>query len=352
MSTGPREGDSSFSWPPSSTDLAAIDVMEFAGAVTPGDESNPAAPPAVEPAAHGSRPAALPSQVHVRRRHATFAPAALGVATARPRRTRADHLVLLGLGVLVGGAMPDLGDILSFSPRDGIVAHARSASSPEAAQLLAMRALLRGETTASLLEHAVPDNGTEPRLVPATAAAAFPGDTAASAESAGSEADPESPPHMRSAHADSREAVATPATTTDAAAATPAPAGAAAASDAVRPRQVPRPPDPYTAPVRRAVRSFEAAWTRMDSSATRAVWPTANAGVLTRTFTELREQRLRLAPCRIERSGARARAVCDGTLRYRPRVGDHSTRVRREKWEFELEQTGRGRWVIRRVETG
>ena len=30
---------------------------------------------------------------------------------------------------------------------------------------------------------------------------------------------------------------------------------------------------------------FETAWTRMDASATRAVWPSANATVLARTFT-------------------------------------------------------------------
>ena len=89
----------------------------------------------------------------------------------------------------------------------------------------------------------------------------------------------------------------------------------------------------------------------MDASATRAVWPSANANVLARTFTGVREQRLRLAPCRVDRSGQHATATCAGTLRYRPRVGEHSTRVRRSQWAFELERTTAG-WVIRSVSTG
>ena len=57
-------------------------------------------------------------------------------------------------------------------------------------------------------------------------------------------------------------------------------------------------------------------------------------------FTGLREQRLRLDRCTVTATGDTAAVTCRGTLSYRPRVGDHSTRTTRGTWRFALERDG------------
>ena len=64
--------------------------------------------------------------------------------------------------------------------------------------------------------------------------------------------------------------------------------------------------------------------------------------------TEEGWKRLRLHDCTISGAGAQASGTCRGTLRYRPRVGDHSTRLRYGTWRFAMERED-GRWLIRRV---
>ena len=117
----------------------------------------------------------------------------------------------------------------------------------------------------------------------------------------------------------------------------------AAAVPAVR-REA-RTPRPDTTDVLREVHRYEAALSRMDAAATQAAWPGADHGALVRQFTNLREQRLRLERCTVDAPGDRAAVTCRGTLSYRPRVGDHSTRTTRGTWRFVLERDG-PRWVI------
>ncbi len=97
------------------------------------------------------------------------------------------------------------------------------------------------------------------------------------------------------------------------------------------------------------VRRYESAYTRMDVRATQAVWPTADRQQLVAAFTALREQRLTLARCVPTLAGTHATVTCRGTLRYRPRVGDHSTRTETGPWRFELERAGDG-WVVTAVQ--
>lgn len=115
-----------------------------------------------------------------------------------------------------------------------------------------------------------------------------------------------------------------------------------------RPR-TPRPSAATTTAVLQEVRRYEVAYTRMDAAATHAVWPSADRESLVRQFTGLREQYLRLERCVVEGQGDAALVTCRGTLRYRPRLGDHSTRVHRGAWRFALERRADG-WVIASVD--
>lgn len=107
--------------------------------------------------------------------------------------------------------------------------------------------------------------------------------------------------------------------------------------------------EPRAAPaVLGAIERYTVAYNRLDARATAAVWPSANAAVLAKTFNGLREQRLTLSSCTTAVNGTRATASCSGTRRYRPRVGDHSTRIQQGRWRFDLRQAA-GTWVIASV---
>ncbi len=104
-------------------------------------------------------------------------------------------------------------------------------------------------------------------------------------------------------------------------------------------------PDARETPVRRVLAAYEQAWTRMDAGATRAIWPSAGASTLQAAFSPVIEQRLQLAGCDVGMSGDRALAICMGTLTYRSRNGGRAARVERGRWEFDLHRTADG-WRI------
>lgn len=163
-----------------------------------------------------------------------------------------------------------------------------------------------------------------------------PGPTATPATIAGPSRDADAPmPH-----------VTAPATTTTAAAAAIATTSARPVAGETRP-----PRDPRTRQVLAVVQTYGRAWSRMDARAARAAMPSANIDELTRTFTTLREQKLTLSGCRIGGTGSTATASCTATRRYRPRQGDHSTRVERGRWQFRVVRTPQ-RWVIADVDRG
>lgn len=129
------------------------------------------------------------------------------------------------------------------------------------------------------------------------------------------------------------------------------PAAAAPAGEATAPparseaRRRTRAATPGSREILGTVEAFGTAWSRLDADGTRRVWPGADRAVLQRTFNGLREQRLTLDGCAVSVADDEATARCAGTLRYRPRVGDHSTRTRRGRWAFDLERKRTG-WVI------
>jgi hypothetical protein len=113
---------------------------------------------------------------------------------------------------------------------------------------------------------------------------------------------------------------------------------ASAAAPAVR-------PSPAHALIRDVLRRYQAAYSRMDVAATRTVWPSVDAGALTRAFATLQEQSLALGACDIAVAQDHATAVCPGTVRYRPKVGNTAPQRRNGHWEVQLDRGAQG-WAI------
>ena len=100
------------------------------------------------------------------------------------------------------------------------------------------------------------------------------------------------------------------------------------------------------ASVREALSRYGAAYSRLDATAARAVWPSVDARALGRAFAELRSQRITFDDCDIAVDGARARAACRGATTYVPRAGDQSPRTEARAWRFELEKGRDANWHI------
>jgi hypothetical protein len=96
------------------------------------------------------------------------------------------------------------------------------------------------------------------------------------------------------------------------------------------------------------VQQYASAWSRLDARATQALWPSVDRASLVGTFTAIREQRLTLAGCKATVADDLAAVTCRGTLRYRPRVGEHSTRTEQGRWTFDLARRDQS-WVIASV---
>ena len=119
-----------------------------------------------------------------------------------------------------------------------------------------------------------------------------------------------------------------------------------------------RPPaaPPAAAPVvaqRSAVEAvlgqYARAFSALDARQAKAVWPTVNQKNLQRAFDSLEQQEFDLGACDITVLPPRALALCEGTARYTPRVGNKKARTESGRWSFALRQTGQ-EWAIESVD--
>ena len=93
------------------------------------------------------------------------------------------------------------------------------------------------------------------------------------------------------------------------------------------------------------LQQYANALSRLDVAQTRAVWPSADAGMLRRAYEQLASQRVELGSCEV-RAGARdGSAVCAGRVTIVPRVGRRAEMTESRTWIFELTHRD-GRWVI------
>jgi hypothetical protein len=106
--------------------------------------------------------------------------------------------------------------------------------------------------------------------------------------------------------------------------------------------------DPQAA-IRATLSRYEAAYSRLNVSAARAVWPTVDDRALARAFDGLASQRVALDKCDVAVSGTTARATCSGSADWTPKVGG-GQRHQNRRWAFDLANAG-GTWQIVRAET-
>jgi hypothetical protein len=101
--------------------------------------------------------------------------------------------------------------------------------------------------------------------------------------------------------------------------------------------------------VRAVLARYEAAYSGLNVSAARAVWPAVDQRALARAFDGLSSQRVALDRCDVTVSGTTAHAACSGSAEWTPKVGGGQRRQNRQ-WAFDLANAS-GTWQIVRAET-
>ncbi|MEO5894941.1 MAG: hypothetical protein ABIS06_04515 [Vicinamibacterales bacterium] len=110
------------------------------------------------------------------------------------------------------------------------------------------------------------------------------------------------------------------------------------------PESAPTPAVDETARVRSLLSRYEAAYTGLDANAAQLIWPGVDSRSLARAFQGLESQRVSLGHCALAIDGATARADCDGSATWTPKIGGGS-RTESRHWRFEL-QNHDGAWQI------
>ena len=123
----------------------------------------------------------------------------------------------------------------------------------------------------------------------------------------------------------------------------PAPATSVPAPAAATPRVA-----SHRAAVEAVLGQYASAFSALDARRAKAVWPSVNQKNLERAFDSLEQQEFDLGACDITVLPPRALALCDGTARYTPKVGNRKARTEPRRWSFTLQQTGQ-EWAIESV---
>jgi hypothetical protein len=109
-------------------------------------------------------------------------------------------------------------------------------------------------------------------------------------------------------------------------------------------------PEPVAAEprIRAVLSAYEAAFTSLDASAARSVWPNVDQRALSRAFNGLASQSVSLGECEINVQGDAATARCTGNATWAPKVGGVA-RTAARRWQFALEKAG-STWQIVRAD--
>jgi hypothetical protein len=102
--------------------------------------------------------------------------------------------------------------------------------------------------------------------------------------------------------------------------------------------------------IRDVLGRYRSAFNALDASAAQRVWPTVNQRTLDRAFGQLQEQSLSFDTCSIAVKGPLAEAVCSGTTRFVPAVGNRAAQTQQRKWSFSLRKGTGGGWLIQNVD--
>jgi len=123
-----------------------------------------------------------------------------------------------------------------------------------------------------------------------------------------------------------------------------APAAAAVPVANLPPAAPVPPPVDEAARVRSVLSQYETAYSQLDAGAAQVIWPGVDGRSLARAFQSLERQRVSLGQCALAIDGVTARADCDGSATWTPKIGG-GTRTEARHWKFELQNTG-GTWQI------
>jgi hypothetical protein len=94
-----------------------------------------------------------------------------------------------------------------------------------------------------------------------------------------------------------------------------------------------------------ALQRYRGAYGRLNAQSAQAVYPTVNRVALARAFDGLESQSLTFDSCDVEVRGILARAICHGTARYVPKIGNRYPRTEPLVWSFELRKSNAD-WTI------
>jgi hypothetical protein len=102
------------------------------------------------------------------------------------------------------------------------------------------------------------------------------------------------------------------------------------------------------ASIERVLQQYRDAYDRLDAPSAALIWPRVDTRALSRAFSTLVSQDVSFDRCEFDLAGVRANAQCTGEIRYVPRIGDQTQRVRRMSWSFVMERVS-DRWQIAEV---
>ena len=111
----------------------------------------------------------------------------------------------------------------------------------------------------------------------------------------------------------------------------------------VAPPQGPRPGASEQTLILAVLREYAAAYEKLDADAVVRVFPSVNAGALSKSFSALKSQRVEVSNERVQVDGATAVVRCRVLQTFDPRIGDGRTFT--VNAEFRLQKSG-NRWVI------
>ena len=103
-----------------------------------------------------------------------------------------------------------------------------------------------------------------------------------------------------------------------------------------------------TTAVRAALSRYRNAFSNLDASGAKAVWPDVDEKTLTRAFNQLEQQLIVFDACNIDVAAARATASCNGRAQFVPKVGSRTPRIESRQWTFTLNR-GERDWKIQSV---
>jgi hypothetical protein len=96
------------------------------------------------------------------------------------------------------------------------------------------------------------------------------------------------------------------------------------------------------------IEQYQQAFNTLDVGAATRIWPDVDKRALTRAFSDLEAQSIRLEDCGVTLASSAAQARCRGVATYQPKVGRRPQQLTRE-WTFTLARTESSDWRIRAV---